>query len=116
MEATLETVLEEDRPIVKNVVQVLQSLQTPSLFTNWTCHVGKGHYIITAFFVDKDWDLSHRELELLYDVNPLRIISVIMHHQFQRLSLKIKISDRNSPIILTETQLVSIKKRSRWSL
>jgi hypothetical protein len=115
MEASLESIHEEDRLIVKNIVQVLQSFHKPSLFSNWTCHVGKGCYLITAFFNDSDWDLSHRELDVLYDVNPLRVLSVALHQQSQKLSLRVKVSDRHAPIMMTETQLVSIRKRSRWS-
>jgi hypothetical protein len=115
MEASLEAVLEEDRPIVRNIIAVLESLHKPSLFTSWTCHVGRGHYLITAFFASGDWSVSSRELDVLYDVNPLRVLSVVLGHQAQKLALRIKLSDRDAPIMISETQLVSIRKRSRWT-
>jgi len=84
------------------------------LFTSWTCTVHKGYYLVSAFFADTDWELGARELDVLCEVNPLRVVSVSVHYQNKTPSLRIRVSDRNEPIVLTETQLVHVRKRSRW--
>jgi len=76
--------------------------------------VGRGHYLVTAYLTEGDWELGTRELDTLYEVNPLRVLSVAIQSQGHRQSLRIRISDRNEPLMMTETQLVHIRKRSRW--
>lgn len=114
IDPSLEGVLDEDRPIVRNVIAALELFKKSKLFTSWSCNVGKGHYMVTAFFAEGDWELGSKELDTLYEVNPLRVISVSIQHQGQRLCLKVRISDKNEPLMLTETQLVHVRKRSRW--
>jgi hypothetical protein len=114
MDPGLEGVHEEDRPIVRNVIASLEAIRKAKLFTSWSCSVGKGHYIVTAYLTDTDWELGSRELETIHDVNPLRVVSVCVQSQAKRPSVRVKISDRNEPLMLTETQLVHVRKRSRW--
>lgn len=115
MDPCIEGVHEEDRPIVRNVISALNILKKgPTIFTSWTCVVTKGFYIVTAYLGDGDWELGTRELDTVYDVNPLRIISVSVQNQGSKTCVRIRISDRNEPIMMTETQLVHLRKRSRW--
>lgn len=114
MEPCLEGVHEEDRPIVRNVIAALEHVKKAKLFTSWTCTVGRGHYLITAFLTEADWEIGTRELDTLYEVNPLRVLAVSIHNHGQRTSIRVRISDRNEPLMMTETQLVHIRKRSRW--
>jgi hypothetical protein len=32
-----------------------------------------------------------------------------------KLRLRVRVSDRNEPLMLTETQIVSVRKRARWA-
>jgi len=114
MDPCLQGVNEEDRPIIRNVVAALEHIKKAKLFTSWTCNVAKGCYIVTAYLTDGDWELGVRELETVHEVNPLRVLSVSVHSQGQRLAVRVRVSDRNEPLMLTETQIVSIRKRSRW--
>jgi hypothetical protein len=116
MDPCLERVHEEDRPIVRNVVAAIEVLKRGKLFTSWTCQVVKGHYIVEAHVDDVDCEFSARELELLYDISPLRIVSVSINQQGGKLSLRVRISDKNEPLMLTEVQVVHVRKRSRWML
>ena len=74
----------------------------------------RSHYVVTAYLAEGDWELGVRELESLFEINPLRVIAVSVQSQGQRSAVKIRISDRNEPLMLTETQLVHVRKRSRW--
>jgi hypothetical protein len=116
MDKCLEGVHEEDRPIVRNVVAVIEVLKKQKLFTSWTCHVGAGFYMVTAHIDDVEFEFSARELETLHEVSPLRVLSVSIHRQGARCSLKVRVSDRNQPLMLTETQVLHVRKRSRWML
>jgi hypothetical protein len=110
----IEGVHEEDKPIVRNVIAVIEAFKKTKTFSSWSCNVAKGQYIVTAFLAEGDWEIGSREMDAIYEVNPLRVLSVSVQNQGQRASLKVRISDRNEPIMLTETQLVHVRKRSRW--
>lgn len=114
MEPCLEAVHEEDRPIVRNVISALNILKKTKIFSSWNCTVVKRFYIITAYFVEGEWEIGTKELDLIYDVNPLRVLSVSFQFVNQKHSLKIKISDRDEPIMMTETELVHVRKRTKW--
>lgn len=109
----LDGVHDEDKPIVKNVIAVVEQLKD-KMFKSWSCSVAKGYYVLTVYFHDGDWELSSRELDTIYEVNPLRVTSVCLQSLGQKITLRVKISDRNEPIMLTDTQLVYVRKRSRW--
>ena len=115
MNACLDGVHEEDRPIVRNVVSGIQVIKKDPVFSTWSCAYEKGHYIVTAYVNDKDCEFSTRELEMLHDISPLRVVSVSICRQGQVICLKVRISDHNEPLILTETQVVHVRKRARWS-
>ena len=38
--------------------------------------MAKGHYMVTAYVGEGDWELGARELEAIHEVNPLRVVSV----------------------------------------
>ncbi len=114
MDLGLEGVLEEDRPVVRNVIAALEAVKRTKLFTSWNCVVGQGHYLVTAYMAEGDWELGSRELDTVHEVNPLRVVSVSVATHGQRACVKVRVSDRNQPLMLTETQLVHVRKRSRW--
>lgn len=117
-DACLDAVHEEDRPIIENVVAALDAIKAckaDNLFTSWTCHVEPGCYVVTAFLADgADCEFCARELELVHDVSPLRVLSASVQRVGSRLSLRVRVSDRDAPIMLTEAQVVRVRKRSRW--
>lgn len=114
----LENVFDEDKQIIYNCVSVLEKIKPGKIFTTWSCSRSNpiGFYIITSYINEEDFDFSVRELELVHEVNPLRVISVSLCRQGTALSVQIKVSDKNQPIVLTETQVTHIRKRSRWAV
>lgn len=110
----MDRVHEEDRTIVRNVIAAIEVMKRGKLFTSWTCNVSKGCYIVEAHIDDVDCEFSSRELDSLHDVNPLRVVSVSLQRQGTKNSLKVRISDRNEPLMLTETQVLHVRKRSKW--
>jgi hypothetical protein len=104
----------EDRLIIKNVTAAMEAMNKGKLFTSWTCDLGKGCYIITAHITEADCEFSSRELTMLHDVSPLRVLSVSIQRQSGKNSLRVRVSDKDQPLMLTDTQIVHVRKRSRW--
>jgi hypothetical protein len=116
MDVYLERVHQEDRVIVKNVIAAIEAMKKGKLFTSWTCDLGKGCYVVTAHITESDCEFSSRELEMIYDVSPLRVMCVSLQRLTGKNSLRVKVSDRDQPLMLTDTQIVHVRKRSRWLL
>jgi hypothetical protein len=116
MDAYLDRVHQEDRVIIKNVVAAIEAMKKGKLFTSWTYDVGSGCYIVTAHITEADCEFSSRELEMLHDVNPLRVMCVSIQRMAGKNSLRVKVSDRDQPLMLTDTQVVHVRKKSRWLL
>lgn len=114
----LEEVFEEDQTIVNNCIHVLEKIKPDKVFSTWTCTKSNpsGFYIVTAYMnSDRDYEFTLRELDAVQEVNPVRVVSVSVCRQASVNSVQIKISDKNQPIILTETQVTCIRKRARWA-
>ena len=114
----IEDVFEEDVNILKNCVHVLEKIKPDKMFSSWSYTKSNppGFYIITSYFGDKDFEFSVRELDTIHEVNPLRVIAVVVCRHGGVNSVQIKISDKNQPIVLTETQITHIRKRARWAV
>ena len=112
----LDNVHAEDRVIVNNVVVAIEALKVEKILLSWSCDVGPGCYMINAYINDAaDCEFSKAELETIHDVNPLRVLSAGVARTAGKLRLKVRISDRNEPLMLTETQVVAVRKRARWA-
>ena len=112
----LDNVHVEDRVVVNNVVAAIEALKVEKILLSWTVDPGPGGYVVNAYINDAvDCEFSKAELDTIHDVSPLRVISAGVARSAGKLKLKVRISDKNEPLMLTETQLVSVRKRSRWA-
>ena len=112
----LDNVHAEDKIIIKNVVAAIEALKPEKILLSWTVDAAMGAYIVNAFINDAvDCEFSRAELDTIHDVNPLRVISASVARVTGKLRLKVRVSDRNEPLMLTETQIVSVRKRARWA-
>jgi hypothetical protein len=112
----LENVHTEDKVIVKNVIAAIEALKIDKILLSWTVDTAQGGYVINAYISDSaDCEFSKTELESIHDVNPLRVISASVARIAGKMRIKVRVSDRNEPLILSETQIVSVRKRSRWA-
>ncbi len=112
----LDNVHAEDKFIIKNVVAAIEALKPEKILLSWTVDAAMGAYIVSAFINDTvDCEFSRAELDTIHDVNPLRVISASVARVTGKLRLKVRVSDRNEPLMLTETQIVSVRKRARWA-
>jgi hypothetical protein len=112
----LDNVHVEDRVIVRNVVAAIEALKLEKILLSWTVDVTQGGYAVNAYISDSvDCEISKSELDTIHDVNPLRIISAGVARIGGKLRVRVRMSDRNEPLMLTETQVVSVRKRARWA-
>ena len=117
MTCCLDGVHEEDRVIVRNAVAALQALKRDKVLSSWTVSTGvDGCYVVTAYLLDGvDCDFSARELDTIHDVSPLRVKTVSVGKHGSRVVIKVAILDRDQPLTLTETQVLLVRKRTRWA-
>lgn len=114
---SLESVHEEDRTIVRNVVAAIQAMKKERILTSWTVAVDGPRYVVTAFVADGiDYEFSCRELELIHDVSPLRVLSVNTGRYSGKHVIRVLVSNKDQPLMLTEIQVLHVRKRSRWAV
>jgi hypothetical protein len=114
--AVLDNVHAEDRVIIRNVVAAIEALKLDKILLSWTVDVAQGGYAVNAYIADGvDCEFSKAELDTVHDVNPLRVLSASVARVGGKLKLKVRVSDRNEPLMLTETQVVAVRKRARWA-
>ena len=116
MVVVLDNVHPEDRVVIQNVVAAIQALKAEKILLSWTVDAANGAYTINAYISDSvDCEFSRAELDTIHDVNPLRVLSASVARSSGKLRLRVRVSDRNEPLMLTETQIVSVRKRARWA-
>ena len=114
--ALLDNVHPEDRVVVRNVVAAIEALKAEKILLSWTVDTAPGVYVINAYISDAvDCEFSRAELDTVHDINPLRVLSAAVARVGGKMRLKVRVSDRNEPLMLTETQVVSVRKRARWA-
>ena len=110
---------EEDKIIIENIIRVIEHLKKQNIFTSWKfdSKTKEGIYILTAYIDETvDFELLNTDLNTICEVNPLRIIGVSTARVDNKMALRVRVSDRNEPIILNDTQIVTLRKRSRFAL
>jgi hypothetical protein len=112
----LDNVHAEDQVIVRNVVAAIESLKIEKILLSWAVDTNKGYYVVNAFINDTaDCEFSKAELDTIHDVNPLRVMGAAVSRINGKMRIKVKISDRDEPLMLTETQVLVVRKKARWA-
>ena len=112
----LDNVHVEDRVVIRNVVAAIEALKLEKILLSWTVDVVQGGYAVNAYINDSiDCELSKAEIDIIHDVNPLRVLSSSVVRTGGKMRIQVRVSDRNEPIMLTETQVVTVRKRARWA-
>ena len=116
---TMDNVHPEDRIIIRNVVAAIEALKADKILLSWNVESperGGGFYTVNAYVNDTaDCEFSRQELDSIHDVNPLRVVCASVARSGGKLRLKVRVSHRDEPLILTETQIVNVRKRARWA-
>ena len=110
-ESIFDAVRDEDKPTMRNLVYVLEGLCVPvRIFHSWSLlPVGK-NYEITAI-LQKNFQLTLSDLLLLQSVDELRVRVVTLEGTSDRCQLKMVITSKAEPIMLSEQDFVCIRKK-----
>ena len=112
----MDAVHAEDKIIVQNVIAAIEALKVDKILLSWQVDTGIKGYVVNALINDTvDCEFSKAELDTIHDVNPLRVLSAGVARVGGKLRLKVRVSDRNEPLMLTETQVLTVRKRARWA-
>lgn len=131
-EPELPEVLDEDKPIVRNVIYVVTALNKHEPFcSQWrvTCEENQGYTVHVTML--PTWSLSVNDLQVIREINPMRVSNVVVAcmptpatqatltnsavEQGSPCFIKVVISDRNQRVVQTDVDVVRIRKRSRHS-
>lgn len=113
-EITLDAVKPEDRSIVRDVVRVMQTLK---ICTSWSVQVVQKGYEVHGWVQPRDdKDISLDDLEMLEQINPLRVnfSGLRVYASPCKVCILVRVLSTNEPVMLHEKTLVRVRKRSRW--
>ena len=116
-EPELPSVYSEDKVVVRNVLYAAKMcLRESNRLENWSVVVQDKSYVLNMYFAaDSEVDINVRDLNTIVDVNPLRVLSVsIVKIGNCTLTLRAVVGNKDHPLMLTETDVVRIRKRSRF--
>ena len=113
----LDNVHPENRIIIRNIVAAIEALKAEKILLSWTVDTAHNAYMVNAYINDAvDCEFSLAELDTIHNVNQLRVMSASVVRAGGKLRLKVRVSDRNEPLMLTETQVVCVRKLSKWGV
>lgn len=118
VEPELPTVADEDKVIVRNVLYTAKMcINQNNDIENWSVNVGERGYTVNVYFAgEKDIVVPLSDLQMIQDVNPLRIASVSVTKSAKNpTSIRVFITDKNQPIALSEIDVVRVRKRTRFA-
>jgi hypothetical protein len=113
-EPVLTAVKEEDKMNVRNVIYILLSLKICSL---WNVNaVAQGYEIVGLLYTDKELSVDITDLELLKQVDPLRVqrVAVCFMAGMNAPSVKIRVLAHGEPIVLQEIDILRVQKKRKW--
>ena len=115
----LPDVTEEDRPLVRDVIAVMETLGMPGprLVRTWTA-TQEGNYVIVHGSVDpriSDWVIGYDDLDALRQLDMYRVhVSVKGGAAGGPVQIVAKITTRAVPVSITECFVTRVQKRKRW--
>ena len=116
-EPDLPSVYGEDKTVVRNVLYAAKMcLRESNKLDNWSVVVQDKSYVSNMYFSpDSEFDVSVRDLNTIVDISPLRVLSVsVVKISTATIALRVVVGNKDHPLILTETDVVRIRKRSRF--
>ena len=114
-EPTLDAVKIEDRPMVLDVLRVLQGLKFSSAFT--VNLAARGYEVLGYIHTDREQvDVKLEDAELVQQVNPLRVkfMGFRVHAGGVSPCVRVRIISLSEPCMMDEAILFSVRKRARF--
>ena len=113
-------VSEEDRPLVRDVISIMNTLghPGPKLIRTWTVTL-EGNYIIVHGSLDNkggDWAIGFDDLDVLRQLDMYRVqVSIKGAWSGGNVQVLAKITSRAIPASVTEYYVTRVQKRRRWA-
>jgi hypothetical protein len=113
LEAKLVAVKSEDKPMVMDVMRVVQALKCCG---DYTINVApKGYELLCWLRGEEEVELSMDEAGLLNDVNPTRIrLLGLRVLKGGKCCLRVRVISLSEPCMMSDTILLSVRKRARF--
>jgi len=121
-EPDLPEIPQVDKGVVRNILYVTWALQdAENTCISWNVQNKPWGYLINISF-GANYSISLRDLQLIKDLNPLRIEHVMVRNA-EKPSLDgvvigcvvvIKLLNQDQPVTFTETEIVRVRKRHRF--
>jgi hypothetical protein len=113
----LSQVASEDQVLIKDVCAVLVAIRPDINVESISVTILNQVYHVAAAFPSSTVAEIHKsDLDAITDVNPLRVAGTSVVYDGTRLSIKARVCGFSHPITCTDTQLVRVVKRKRWTL
>ncbi len=117
-EPDLDGVKEEDRALVRDVIALMSALQHPGqLCKGWNVNpIGTTHYEVNGMIDAKqgEWEVFIEDLELLQRLDPFRVKNVSVRATGQATQLRVTVLSRTERVMVTEFDVLRVRKRRRW--
>jgi hypothetical protein len=113
-EPTLDAVKLEDRPMVLDTLRVMQGLKCCSAFT--VNLAAKGYEVLGWVHTDRDTDVKLDDIELIQQVNPLRVrvMGFRVHASAVSPCLRVRVISMSEPCMMNDCILFTVRKRARF--
>lgn len=113
-EPTLDAVKLEDRPMVLDVLRVMQGLKYCSAFN--VNLAARGYEVLGWIHTDRDLDVKTEDLDLVQQVNPLRVrvMGFRVHAAGVSPCIRVRIISLSEPCMMNDSILFTVRKRARF--
>lgn len=113
-EPTLDAVKTEDRPMVLDVLRVMQGFKVCSTFT--VNLAPRGYEVLGYIHTDREVEVKHDDTELVQQVNPLRVrfMGFRVHAGGATPCLRVRVISLSEPCMMNDTILITTRKRARF--
>ena len=114
-EPALDAVKSEDKMRVLDVLRVMQGLKCCSTYA--VNPAARGYEVLGWMHSDHDAEVTLEQLDLIAQVNSLRVkpVGVRVHAALNKVCVRVRIISLSEPCMMSETILLSVRKRSRWA-
>lgn len=113
-EPTLDAVKAEDRPMVLDVLRVMQGFKSCCAFT--VNLAPRGYEVLGYVHSDREVEVKAEDTELVQQVNPLRVkfMGFRVHAGGAAPCVRVRVISLSEPCMMNDTILYSVRKRARF--
>ena len=120
---SLDGVHGDDKGLVRDVLSMLQILQHPTrICKDWHVRVVTnssktiGYEVTATIDTSKspDWEIQFSDLEIIKQLDIVRVGQISVRCTGATSHLQVYISSRSVPVMLTEVDIIKVRKLHRW--